>query len=541
MHIQTMAESSNASTQEGGVMKKTNVSVGVLGHVDSGKTSLCKELSITASTAAFDQNPQSQERGITLDLGFSAFTLEDKWNVTLVDCPGHASLIRTVLGGIQIMDIMLLILDVTKGMQTQSSECLILADVLASHLIVALNKVDMLPVESRPTKIEKAKKMLKSTLARTKFGESTPIVLCSALDKSIGVDAIKEAILNKIQTMTLVRYNDRPFVIAVDHCFQKKGQGTICTGTVIQGIVKIGDMVELPEQQIQRKVKTIQSFKVPLTSASAGDRVGMCIGAFDSSLMERGIISAPGHISVGTRYVLMKLHRIKYYKHSIASKSRFHISIGYETTTAVLTLFEHPKENFDFQSSIDYKYVEELSPEEKGVNKTYFAVLEFDHPVTTLQHVKIIGSNLQIPPNSNECRLAFYGEVANACQIKDKSSFLSQIKIYKIKKRQGILDRVTNSRTVIVRGLHQKTSNIDHLLGCTIDLTFGSENETTVLQGTIESRFGQTDKLRVNLNHDLSDAQMEKCKQKQVEVSLVHKKYVFKEEGESHAKKLIQK
>lgn len=242
-----MAESiSGATTQaEGsdkGKTKKINVSIGVLGHVDSGKTSLCKELSQTASTAAFDQNPQSQERGITLDLGFSAFALEDHWNVTLVDCPGHASLIRTVLGGIQIMDVMLLILDVTKGMQTQSSECLILADVLASHLIVGLNKVDMLPPETRDIKIEKAKKMLKSTLARTKFGESTPIVLCSAIDNSIGVNAIKEAILAKIKSMTLQRFSDRPFVMAVDHCFQKKGQGTICTGTIIQGTVRIGDV-----------------------------------------------------------------------------------------------------------------------------------------------------------------------------------------------------------------------------------------------------------------------------------------------------------
>lgn len=81
-------------------------------------------------------------------------------------------------------------------------------------------------------------------------------------------------------------------------------------------------MLELPEQQIQRKVKTIQSFKVPLTTACAGDRVGMCIGAFDADLMERGIISQPGHISVGTKYVLMRFHRIKYYKHAITSKSR---------------------------------------------------------------------------------------------------------------------------------------------------------------------------------------------------------------------------
>lgn len=179
--------------------------------------------------------------------------------------------------------------------------------------------------------------------------------------------------------------------------------------------------------------------------------------------------------------------------------------------------------------------------DDKGT--TYFAVLEFDRPITTLPHAKIIGSNLQIPPNSNECRLAFYGEVENSCQVKEKSALLSQFKIFKYKKRQGILDRVTNSRTVIIRGLISKNSNIDHLMGCCIDLNFSGENEatTTTVKGIIESRFGQTDKLRVNLNQDLNDAQMEKCKQKSVEVCLVHKKYIFKDDGDDKTKKLIQK
>jgi selenocysteine-specific elongation factor len=304
-------------------------------------------------------------------------------------------------------------------------------------------------------------------------------------------------------------------------------------------------MVELPEQQLQRKVKTIQSFKVGLTSASAGDRVGMCIGAIDSSVMERGILSVPDHISVGTKYVLMKFDRIKYYKHAISSKTRFHISIGYETTTALLTLFHHPSENFKFDPSLDYELTEELPPEETGKGKTFFAVLEFDRPVTTLQHAKIIGSNLQIPPNSNECRLAFYGEVEGSLQGKERSAFLSQIKIFKYKKRQGILDRVSNSRAVIVKGFSTKQSNIDHLVGCMIDLDFAGDggSPSSTVKGVIESRFGQTDKLRVGLNQELDEAQMDKCKQKQkqVEVSLVHKKYVFREEGKEHVKKLIQK
>lgn len=132
---------------------RTNLNVGVLGHVDCGKTSLCKVLSTTASTAAFDSNPQSKERGITLDLGFSAFPLNDDYSVTLVDCPGHASLIRTVLGGVQIMDLMILVIDVKKGMQPQTSECLILANIVCPHLIVVLNKVDLLEKSTREEKV----------------------------------------------------------------------------------------------------------------------------------------------------------------------------------------------------------------------------------------------------------------------------------------------------------------------------------------------------------------------------------------------------
>ena len=128
-----------------------NVNVGVLGHVDSGKTSLVAALSTTLSTAALDKHPQSKERGITLDLGFSSFTLPSPTEIasagydgvqfTLVDCPGHASLIRTVVGGAQIMDLMILVIDVTKGIQTQTAECIVIGEITTDSMIVVLNKI----------------------------------------------------------------------------------------------------------------------------------------------------------------------------------------------------------------------------------------------------------------------------------------------------------------------------------------------------------------------------------------------------------------
>jgi len=108
-----------------------------MGHIDSGKTSLSRALTRITSTAALDKNPQSKERGITLDLGFSAFFTrfpsyrfpdsQIKYlQFTLVDCPGHASLIKTIIGGASIIDMMFLVIDITKGIQTQTSECIVI-------------------------------------------------------------------------------------------------------------------------------------------------------------------------------------------------------------------------------------------------------------------------------------------------------------------------------------------------------------------------------------------------------------------------------
>lgn len=147
--------------------KILNFNVGVLGHVDSGKTALAKALSTTASTASFDKNPQSKERGITLDLGFSSFQVPypahlvndensyDLLQFTLVDCPGHASLIRTIIGGAQIIDMMLLVVDVTKGMQTQTAECLVIGQILCEKMVVVLNKVDLLKEGKKEAQLEK--------------------------------------------------------------------------------------------------------------------------------------------------------------------------------------------------------------------------------------------------------------------------------------------------------------------------------------------------------------------------------------------------
>ena len=176
-----------------------NINVGVMGHVDSGKTSLVKALSAILSTASLDKNPQSRQRGITLDLGFSAFISELPSHITstkykhiqytLVDCPGHASLIRTILGGAQIIDMLVVVIDCLKGIQAQTAECIVIGEITTNKVIFALNKIDLIPESERAERVKTATASLQKALARTHF-KNAPIIPISA---QVGGGSIEDA------------------------------------------------------------------------------------------------------------------------------------------------------------------------------------------------------------------------------------------------------------------------------------------------------------------------------------------------------------
>lgn len=240
------------------VRKVLNFNIGVLGHVDSGKTSLAKVLSTVASTASFDKHPQSQERGITLDLGFSSFMVPipehlkdsgyDAVQFTLVDCPGHASLIRTIIGGAQIIDLMMLVIDITKGIQTQTAECLVIGEITCEKMIVVLNKIDQIDEAKREKEISKMSKRISRTLETTKF-KGVPIIPVSARpggqevvdgSNAIGVDILIKVIAENVFLPN--RITEGPLIYAIDHCFGIRGQGTIMTGTILSGKVSLNDV-----------------------------------------------------------------------------------------------------------------------------------------------------------------------------------------------------------------------------------------------------------------------------------------------------------
>jgi selenocysteine-specific elongation factor len=394
-----------------------NINVGVLGHVDTGKTSLVKTLSSVLSTAALDKSKQSRARGITLDLGFSAFLLPlpehlregsdaddggifgrggdgsssggvgsgsgrnasenddaevgvrgsdlhgkyDLLQVTLVDCPGHASLIRTIIGGAQIIDMILLVVDATKGMQTQTAECLVIAEMTTRNLIVVLNKIDMFPEHEREERLRVAERKMRAGLRGTKFEHARMVGIsaCVGGEKVAAVGADAEhfgssstkvagthnihGLLDLLQSQIRAPNRDaRPspdqFHFAVDHCFPIKGQGTVLTGTCLAGSARPNDIVEFPTLATQKKIKGLQMFRRKASVIQQGDRAGICVSNFDAKLMERGIIASPGTVKL-IRGAIAVVRKVRFFKGGLNSGAKFHISVGHTTVMATVTFW----------------------------------------------------------------------------------------------------------------------------------------------------------------------------------------------------------
>ena len=478
-------ESSTNSTLPPQPEEVLNVNVGVLGHVDSGKTSLVKTLSTLLSTAALDKSKQSRQRGMTLDLGFSCFFLEipkhlkelypekKKLQMTLVDCPGHASLIRTIIGGAQIIDMVLLVVDAFKGWQAQTTECLVLAELTSPHLVVALNKIDMFPENEREEKLELAKKNVRERLMKSKFPNATMIGVSAcvggekvaagmdlATNPTYNIQSLVETLQNSLPAPKRIVGKNAPFYFSIDHCFPIKGMGTVLTGTVLSGSTSVNDTLEFPTLGLERKVKSMQMFKRKTNQIVQGDRAGICVSSLDSKLLERGIAASPGAVQL-LKGAIALVRRIPYYQHSIGDKSKVHISVGHTTVMATVTfwgaheLYEErlldkttTGEHIDGHSTLGgdadraglpyLKYnweqdfihqsgmIESLSRESQqkerkeatsGEQLLHWAMLDFQTPVHCPLHSLVIGSRLDLNDQNNSSKSNNPESSASSCRL----------------------------------------------------------------------------------------------------------------------------
>ncbi|XP_010126304.1 PREDICTED: selenocysteine-specific elongation factor, partial [Chlamydotis macqueenii] len=419
----------------------------------------------------------------------------------------------------QIIDLMMLVIDVTKGMQTQSAECLVIGQIACQKMVVVLNKIDLLPEGKRQSAIEKMTKKMQKTLENTKFC-GCPIVAVAAKpggpeapesENPLGVSELIEVL--KSQAYLPSRDPSGHFLMAVDHCFSIKGQGTVMTGTILSGSVSLGDNVEIPALKVIKKVKSMQMFHTPVTYAMQGDRVGICVTQFDPKLLERGLICTPESLHT-IHAAIISVKKIQYFRGALQTKAKFHITVGHETVMGRVMFFspapadfsEEIKENvFDFEK--DYLYQEEYlskdsnSSEENKENdqaevqvpRQQWALLEFEKPVTCPKRCLVIGSKLDTDIHANTCRLAFHGVLLQGMEDKNYTeTFLPKLKVYKLKHKEGQVERVMDDYSVIGRSLFKKETNIQIFVGLKVKLSTGED-------GTIEGGFGQSGKFKIRI------------------------------------------
>ena len=297
---------------------KPHVNVGTIGHVDHGKTTLTAAITqILAknnpkvevrSFDSIDNAPEERERGITIATAHVEYETENR-HYAHVDCPGHADYIKNMITGAAQMDGAILVVSAADGPMPQTREHILLArQVGVPAITVALNKVDMV---DDPELLDLVELEVRELLSQYEFpGDEIPIVRLSALKAMEGeADAEKDVLelMKEVDTYIPLpqRAVDKSFLMPVEDIFSISGRGTVVTGRVEQGKVKIGDEIEIVGiRETQKKVVTgVEMFRKLLDAGEAGDNLGLLLRGTERKDVERGqVVAKPGSITPHTKF-----------------------------------------------------------------------------------------------------------------------------------------------------------------------------------------------------------------------------------------------
>ena len=291
------------------VRNKPHVNIGTIGHVDHGKTSLTaaltKKFGKYVKYDEIDKAPEEKERGITINSAHVEYETADR-HYAHVDCPGHADYVKNMITGAAQMDGAILVVSAADGPMPQTREHILLArQVGVPALVVFLNKVDMV---DDPELLELVEMEVRDLLNQYGFpGDTIPVVKGSALmalegkEPKLGEEAIIELMKQVDSYIPMpVRSVDKPFLMPVEDVFSISGRGTVATGRIEQGIIKVGEEIELVGLESQSRKTTctgVEMFRKLLDQGEAGDNVGLLLRGVEKDQIQRGqVLAKPGTI-----------------------------------------------------------------------------------------------------------------------------------------------------------------------------------------------------------------------------------------------------
>jgi len=302
------------------VRSKPHVNIGTIGHVDHGKTTLTAAITTTLAARLpsplnkamgyldIDNAPEEAARGVTINISHLEYETE-KRHYAHIDAPGHADYIKNMITGAAQMDGAILVVAATDGPMPQTREHILLANqVNVPKIVVALNKCDMVDDAELLDLVEME---VRELLTKYNFdGDNTPIVRVSALKALEGDSAAQDQIMQLMKTVDEyipdpVRELDKPFLMAIEDVFSIKGRGTVVTGRIDSGVVKVGEEVEIigirPTQKTT--VTGVEMFRKMLDQGQAGDNVGILLRGVGKDDVERGqVLAKSGTIAAHTEF-----------------------------------------------------------------------------------------------------------------------------------------------------------------------------------------------------------------------------------------------
>ena len=297
---------------------KPHVNVGTIGHVDHGKTTLTaaittvlakKGFAEASNYAAIDNAPEERERGITINTSHVEYQTETR-HYAHVDCPGHADYVKNMITGAAQMDGAILVVSAADGPMPQTREHILLSrQVGVPYIVVFLNKVDMVDDEEL---LELVEMEVRDLLTEYDFpGDDVPVSAGSALRALEGDESYEEKILELMAAVdeyipTPTRDTDKPFMMPIEDVFSITGRGTVATGRVERGQVRVGDEVEIvgiAEETKKTVVTGVEMFRKLLDYAEAGDNVGALLRGVTRDQIQRGqVLAKPGTITPHTTF-----------------------------------------------------------------------------------------------------------------------------------------------------------------------------------------------------------------------------------------------
>jgi len=338
------------------VRGKEHLNVGTIGHVDHGKTTLTAAITYVQSKKGLakfvgygdiDKAPEERERGITINITHVEYETE-KRHYAHVDCPGHADYIKNMITGAAQMDGAILVVSAADGPMPQTREHVLLArQVNVPYIVVFLNKCDMV---DDPELIDLVEMEVRELLSKYDFpGDEVPVIRGSALGALnddpkwfASVEELLKAMDEYIPTPP--RETDKPFLMAIEDVFSITGRGTVVTGRVERGTLKVGDEVEivgLSEEKKKTVVTGIEMFRKQLDEAIAGDNVGVLLRGITKDEVERGqVLAKPGTITPHKKfkaqvYVLSKEEGGRHTPFFLGYRPQFYIRTADITGTVV--------------------------------------------------------------------------------------------------------------------------------------------------------------------------------------------------------------